>query len=63
MQVKIITGDNDRVAQKVCADIGLAVDGTLTGSQLDQLDDAQLAAALPQHDDLRARDPGAEIAA
>ena len=48
VQVKIITGDNDRVAQKVCADIGLAVEGTLTGSQLDQLDDAQLAAALPR---------------
>jgi len=47
VQVKVITGDNDRVAQKVCADIGLAVDGTLTGAQLDQLDDAQLAAALP----------------
>ncbi|MFI4977275.1 MAG: magnesium-translocating P-type ATPase [Solirubrobacterales bacterium] len=48
VEVKIITGDNDRVAQKVCADIGLAVDGTLTGAQLDQLDDAQLAATLPQ---------------
>ena len=48
VQVKIITGDNDRVAQKVCTDIGLAVDGTLTGAQLDQLDDAQLAAALPK---------------
>ena len=47
VRVKIITGDNDRVAQKVCTDISLAVDGTLTGSELDQLDDAQLAAALP----------------
>jgi P-type Mg2+ transporter len=47
VEVKIITGDNDRVAQKVCTDIGLAADGTLTGTQLDQLDDAQLAAALP----------------
>ena len=47
VQVKIITGDNDRVAQKVCADIGLAVEGTLTGSQLEQLDDAKLVAALP----------------
>ncbi|HET9101874.1 MAG TPA: magnesium-translocating P-type ATPase, partial [Solirubrobacteraceae bacterium] len=47
VRVKIITGDNDRVAQKVCRDIGLAVDGTLTGSELDRLDDAQLAAALP----------------
>ena len=48
VSVKVITGDNDRVAQKVCADIGLAVDGTLTGTQLDQLDDAQLAAVLPE---------------
>jgi Mg2+-importing ATPase len=48
VQVKLITGDNDRVAQKVCTDIGLAVDGTLTGPELDQLDDAQLAAALPK---------------
>ena len=46
--MKVITGDNDRVAQKVCADIGLTVDGTLTGAELDRLDDAQLAAALPQ---------------
>ncbi|MCD6726410.1 MAG: magnesium-translocating P-type ATPase [Solirubrobacteraceae bacterium] len=46
--VKLITGDNDRVAQKVCADIGLAVEGTLTGAQIDRLDDAQLAAALPR---------------
>ena len=45
--VKVITGDNDRVAQKVCADIGLAVEGTLTGAELDALDDDQLAAALP----------------
>jgi P-type Mg2+ transporter len=47
VQVKIITGDNDRVAQKVCADIGLNVEATLTGSQLDALNDEQLAAALP----------------
>jgi P-type Mg2+ transporter len=47
VQVKVITGDNDRVAQKVCADIGVDVEGTLTGSELDQLDDAELAAALP----------------
>ena len=48
VQVKIITGDNERVAQKVCTDIGLAVGGTLTGAQLDQLDDPKLAAALPK---------------
>jgi len=48
VQVKVITGDNGRVAQKVCSDIGLRVDGTLTGAELDQLDEQQLAAKLPQ---------------
>jgi P-type Mg2+ transporter len=45
--VKVITGDNDRVAQKVCADIGLTGLGTITGLELDRLDDEALAAALP----------------
>jgi Mg2+-importing ATPase len=48
IKVKVITGDNDRVAQKVCADIGLTVDRTLTGDEIEGLDDGQLAAALPQ---------------
>jgi Mg2+-importing ATPase len=48
VEVKVITGDNDRVAAKVCSDLGLNVLGTLTGSELDQLDDGQLAAALPR---------------
>jgi P-type Mg2+ transporter len=46
--VKVITGDNDRVAAKVCADLGLTVGGALTGPQLDALDDEALAAALPE---------------
>ncbi len=48
VDVKVITGDNGRVAQKVCSDIGLAVAGTLTGTQLDELDDAQLGEVLAQ---------------
>jgi len=44
----VITGDNDRVANKVSADLGLDVRGTLTGSELDELDDAALGAALQQ---------------
>jgi len=48
VEVKVITGDNDRVAAKVCADLGLPVRGVLTGAQLDGLDDAALAAALPE---------------
>ncbi len=48
VEVKVITGDNDRVAQKVCADLDLPVLGTLVGTELDRLDDEQLAAALPR---------------
>jgi P-type Mg2+ transporter len=48
VEVKVITGDNDVVTKKVCADIGLKVLGTITGSELDKLDDEQLAARLPQ---------------
>ena len=45
--VKIITGDNGIVAAKVCRDIGLEVEGILTGSDLAGLDDDGLAAAIP----------------
>ena len=47
VEVKVITGDNDVVARKVCADIGLEVRGAITGAELDRLDDDRLAAALP----------------
>jgi Mg2+-importing ATPase len=48
VEVKVITGDNDRVASKVCADLALPVRGVLTGTQLDALDDAALRVALAQ---------------
>jgi P-type Mg2+ transporter len=48
IEVKVITGDNDRVAAKVSADLGLNVRGTLTGAEVDRLDDGALAAALPR---------------
>ena len=48
VELKVITGDNDRVAAKVSADLGLPVRGTLSGAQLDELDDDELAAALPR---------------
>jgi Mg2+-importing ATPase len=44
--VKILTGDNDVVARKVCHDVGLAQVSTLLGPALDALDDAQLAVAV-----------------
>jgi len=47
VEVKVITGDNAVVADKVCHDIGLKVLGTITGAELDALDDEQLARRLP----------------
>jgi len=43
--VKICTGDNPLVAEKVCADLGLVSGGTLTGGDLDGMDDDALTAA------------------
>jgi Mg2+-importing ATPase len=40
--VKICTGDNAVVAEKVCADLGLHSGGTLTGVQITALDDDAL---------------------
>ncbi len=44
--VKIVTGDNDLVATRVCAELGIAVQGVLTGAQIEAMDDAALAARL-----------------
>ncbi|ANZ24337.1 Mg(2+) transport ATPase, P-type [Rhodococcus aetherivorans] len=43
--VKVATGDNPQVAEKVCADLGLVSGGSLTGSDLAGLDDAQFSEA------------------
>jgi len=48
VEVKVITGDNAMVASKVCQDIGLNVLGTITGAELDELDDERLAHRLPK---------------
>lgn len=44
--VKIVTGDSAAVARKVCRELGLPVTGTLTGADLNNLDDAQLGAII-----------------
>ena len=44
--VKVITGDNPTVAEKVCADLGLPAGAALTGADVDALDDTALAAAI-----------------
>jgi Mg2+-importing ATPase len=43
--VKIATGDNAKVAEKVCADLGVLSGGTLTGADIDALSDDELAAS------------------
>ncbi len=43
--VKIATGDNPLVAQKVCANLGVPGATALTGTQIDQMTDEELAAA------------------
>ena len=46
IRLKIVTGDNDAVAVRICAELGIPVDGVLTGAQLAAMDDGALAAAL-----------------
>ena len=42
VQVKILTGDNDVVARKICKDVGIDTDHLLLGSEIDQLEDVEL---------------------
>ena len=55
IDVKVITGDNDRVAAEGLRDLGLAVDGTLTGAQIDAARRRRSSRRAAAHDDLRAR--------
>ena len=49
IEVKIATGDNPAVAEKVCAELGLPSKGTITGPQLEHLDDSELDTATTDH--------------
>jgi len=42
IELKVLTGDNDLVAKKICSDVGLDVKGLLTGVQLEKITDDQL---------------------
>ena len=46
--VKVLTGDNERVAAKVCRDVGIAVEAgaMLTGGAIETMNDAELAQAV-----------------
>jgi len=48
LAVKVITGDNDLVARKICKEVGLATDFVLLGNEIDSLSDDQLADAAWQ---------------
>ncbi|MEE9928182.1 magnesium-translocating P-type ATPase [Microvirgula aerodenitrificans] len=45
IEVKVLTGDNERVTLKVCRDVGLAIRGVLVGTDIDAMSDARLAVA------------------
>jgi Mg2+-importing ATPase len=44
--VKIVTGDNPKVATKVCGDLAVATAGTLTGAQVEAMEDDALSESL-----------------
>jgi Mg2+-importing ATPase len=46
--VKVVTGDNGAVAAKVCHELGVDVDGVMTGAEVERLGDDDLAAAIPR---------------
>ena len=48
--IKILTGDNERVTQHLCAQLGIPVAGLLTGAQIDALGEQALAARLADTD-------------
>jgi P-type Mg2+ transporter len=45
VSVKVVTGDNDLVARKVCKEVGLATDVVLLGDEVERMTDDQLAEA------------------
>ena len=45
IQVKVVTGDNDLVALKICKEVGLSTEFVLLGTEVEKLTDEQLADA------------------
>ncbi|MGH7992464.1 MAG: magnesium-translocating P-type ATPase [Limisphaerales bacterium] len=48
--VKVLTGDNDLVTRKVCSEVGIHAEKILLGSQVENLNDEQLAAEVETTD-------------
>ncbi|WP_039050087.1 magnesium-translocating P-type ATPase [Comamonas thiooxydans] len=47
--VKVLTGDNELVARKVCRDVGLQVDEAIVGNDIEAMDEAQLRRTVESH--------------
>jgi Mg2+-importing ATPase len=45
VRVKVVTGDNDLVARKVCKEVGISTDSVLVGDDVEKMTDPELAAA------------------
>jgi Mg2+-importing ATPase len=50
VRVKILTGDNDLVTKKVCHDVGLPIEHILIGTDIEAMNDEQLAEAAERVD-------------
>ncbi|MES1993019.1 MAG: magnesium-translocating P-type ATPase [Pseudomonadota bacterium] len=44
--VKVLTGDNELVTAKICREVGLELSGAVLGSDVERMDDAELARAV-----------------
>jgi len=42
IEFKILTGDNDLVTKKICNDVGLNVEGLITGEEMENLNDEEI---------------------
>ncbi len=42
IEIKVLTGDNEIITQKICQDVSLPIKGIITGSQLDNVQDFEL---------------------
>ena len=47
--VKVLTGDNELVAAKICREVGLAQQGVLLGRDIEAMNDQQLGEAVENH--------------
>ncbi len=47
--VKVLTGDNELVARKVCRDVGLQVDEAIVGNDIEAMDEEQLRRCVESH--------------